>query len=85
MGETFRQRLASDPYFTIRVKEPEKLCPFSDKLLELENPDSVDYDSQIKMMNTDEWRQHVRKCQELQIHAEQYKNEQKKRLSVRNS
>jgi len=51
MGETFRQRLASDPYFSIRIKEPEKLCPFSDKILDEEDPDSVDHESKINMMN----------------------------------
>lgn len=67
MSLAFRERLASDPYFTIRIKEPEKLCPYSDKILDEENPDSVDHESMIKMMNTEEWRRHVREAQELEL------------------
>ncbi len=80
MGITFRERLASDPYFSIRIKEPEKLCPYSDKIHDEEHPDSVDHESKIRMMNTEEWRLHVRKAQELQMLDEQTKKEEGERL-----
>ena len=66
MSLAFRERLASDPFFSVRITEPEKLCPYSDQILDEEDPDSVDRDSKIKTMNTEEFHQHVREAQERQ-------------------
>jgi hypothetical protein len=81
MSITFRERLASDPYFSIRISEPERhrLCPYSDRLLEREDPDSMDFDSKIKVMNDEEFRQHVRAAQELQLEDKQKETKKKEK------
>jgi hypothetical protein len=86
MSITFRERLASDPYFAIRISEPEarKLCPYSDRLLEQEDPDSMDFDSKIKMMNSAEFKEHVRAAQKLQLEDKQpSKSDSKQSLSIK--
>jgi hypothetical protein len=81
MGLTFRERLASDPYFAIRIQEVErkKLCPYSDKLLEREDPNSMDFDSKIKMMNDEEFKDHVRAAQQLMLDEKKQQEGQQKK------
>lgn len=80
MSLAFRERLAADPFFSVRIKEPEKLCPYSDQILDEEDPDSVDRDSKIKMMNTEEFHQHVREAQERQKQDEERLKKEKKKV-----
>ena len=75
MGEAFRSRIANDPDFAIEIKEPEKLCPYSDRLLEQEDPMNGDHANMIKIMTREEFKQHVRDAQQLQLDDQQKEKE----------
>jgi hypothetical protein len=79
MGETFRQRLANDKSFSVRVQEPEKLCPYSQAILDEQNPDSVDHESILNAMNTEEFQAHVREAIRLMESAEQEREQRLKK------
>jgi len=75
MGEAFRSRIANDPDFAIEIKEPEKLCPYSDRLLEQEDPMNGDHANMIKIMTREEFKQHVHDAQQLQLDDQQKEKE----------
>jgi|GEM_PF-3295287 len=80
MGETFRQRLANDKSFSVRVQEPEKLCPYSKAILDEQNPDSVDHESILNAMNTEEFQAHVREAIRMKEADEQEQQQQQQTL-----
>lgn len=80
MSMSFRERLASDPYFTIHFTEkekshPELYCHISDNLLRQADPNSEDFDSQIDMMSRDEMKEHAE--QVISIYRTEQKTKEK--------
>lgn len=80
MSLSFRERLASDPYFTIHFIEkekahPELYCHISDRLLREADPTSEDVDSQIDMMSREEMKEHAE--QVISIYRAEQRKQQK--------
>lgn len=82
MSLSFRERLASDPYFTIHFTEkekahPELYCHISDRLLREADPTSEDVDSQIDMMSREEMKEHAE--QVISIYRKEHRKEKEER------